>query len=88
MKHAQANNIWLRLERVEEPADLLKISIEDDGVGFDWRSSATGFGLIGMRERALAVGGEFNLRSAPGQGAHIEVVLPVELPSEAELPAS
>ncbi|WP_210397187.1 CHASE domain-containing protein [Motiliproteus sediminis] len=77
VKHAEASNIWLRIERLEDPEDRLFISIEDDGKGFDWRSNATGFGLIGMRERALAQDGDFKLRSSPGQGAHIEVSLPV-----------
>lgn len=86
VKYAKANNIWLTVERLEDEQgqDQLRISIEDDGVGFDWRSNNAGFGLIGMRERALAVGGEFKLRSAPGEGAHIDVMLPVELDSVGE----
>jgi signal transduction histidine kinase len=34
-----------------------------------------GFGLAGMRERILAVGGEFNIDSSPGKGTRIGILL-------------
>jgi len=55
----------------------LRLQIDDDGVGFDPDTTeASGFGLVTMRERAAAMGGEFNLESAPDEGTRIEVIVP------------
>ena len=54
----------------------LRLTVEDDGVGFDTsRLSKRGFGLITMRERAESVGARLAVRSAPGLGSAVEVVL-------------
>ena len=51
--------------------------IRDDGAGFDADSPPTGgrqrLGLLGIRERAEALGGRFEIRSQPGKGTEIEV---------------
>lgn len=55
----------------------LRLRIEDDGVGFDPDAAdASGFGLVTMRERAVAMGGEFFLSSSPERGTQIEVIVP------------
>jgi len=55
----------------------LRLQVEDDGVGFDPTTiESSGFGLVTMRERAAAMGGEFHLRSAPDEGTQIEVIVP------------
>jgi signal transduction histidine kinase len=79
LRHAAARQVRVRLAR---SAELVSISIEDDGLGFD--PGATGgrqerrhLGLVGMRERARARGGTFALRSQPGAGTTIEVSLPI-----------
>ena len=55
----------------------LRLLIEDDGIGFDPDdTSATGFGLVGMRERATAIGGRFAIDSSPRAGTRIEVDVP------------
>jgi two-component system sensor histidine kinase UhpB len=80
VKYAQADNLWLsvRLESDEsgEPERLV-IRIEDDGVGFDPKAQTKGFGLLGMRERALALDGRFDLGSTLGQGSWIQIELPI-----------
>jgi len=54
----------------------LHLKIEDDGVGFDpAEDHPNGFGLIGMRERAVALGGQLFVAST-SEGTEIEVVLP------------
>ena len=58
-------------------ASKLLIQIEDDGVGFDSELRNGGFGLIGMRERALANEGCFVVTSEPGKGTRIQASLPV-----------
>jgi signal transduction histidine kinase len=55
----------------------LLISINDNGQGFDPQHNTTGFGLQGMRERTLALGGDFQLKTGPGQGCEIRVTLPI-----------
>jgi len=63
--------------------DLLRLEVRDDGVGFDpallqdaGRTSGS-MGLTGMRERAALAGGDFQLRSAPGQGCAVLVSFPL-----------
>ena len=78
VKHAHANEVRIRLEMVN---GRLKLSVADDGRGFEQTnafSEAGGhFGLLGMRERAKRLGGELQLRSEPGQGTRVEVTVPL-----------
>jgi signal transduction histidine kinase len=61
--------------------DRVEVRIADNGVGFDAASVADGsdghrgLGLMGMAERMSAIDGEFQLRSTPGQGTTIELVV-------------
>jgi signal transduction histidine kinase len=79
-RHAQPKAIRVKLWY---PPGLLRCCIEDDGRGFDpkllalenrWR----GLGLTSMKERLQAVGGNYEIHSAPGQGTRIEVCVPLE----------
>ena len=80
-KHAQAEHIWVKVTRLQ--ADLAFLEIEDDGKGFlvegvlenyDGRGS---LGMVNMRERAELVQGVFHVKSRPGEGTQIQVVLPL-----------
>jgi len=51
------------------------VTIRDDGVGFDGETNGAGQGLKNMRQRAASIGGEFSIRSTPGRGTALEVVL-------------
>jgi len=51
------------------------VSVRDDGVGFDGAEAAAGQGLKNMRLRASSIDGGFDLRSRPGRGTALEVVL-------------
>ncbi|NMB15747.1 MAG: histidine kinase [Firmicutes bacterium] len=75
-KHAQAKEIRVRLEFAPLAATLV---VEDDGRGFipSETGSLAGFGLLGMRERAELVGGDFEVTSAPGEGTRIRVRVPL-----------
>jgi two-component system, NarL family, sensor histidine kinase UhpB len=62
--------------------DALHCTIVDDGLGFDVdgvlaKRGNRGLGILGMRERASAVGGVCEIRSRPGSGTTIEIVVPV-----------
>jgi two-component system NarL family sensor kinase len=67
---------------VEQQGREIHCTIKDDGAGFDvpavlTRGGKRGLGLLGMRERAHAVGGNCNIRSTPGLGTSIEVIVPL-----------
>jgi signal transduction histidine kinase len=51
------------------------VTITDDGEGFDGGEDAAGQGLKNMRARAASIEGGFSLRSVPGRGTALEVVL-------------
>jgi signal transduction histidine kinase len=74
-KHSSASEVNVELGMAD---DGLRLSILDNGVGFDMTSvrdlekeSAGGAGLHNMRERVLATGGEYSIESAPGKGVRI-----------------
>lgn len=74
LRHAGAQEATVRLWLED---GLLCLSVKDDGAGFDPQAREAGFGLSGMRERALLLGGEFMLDSSPGRGAEIRARLPL-----------
>jgi two-component sensor histidine kinase len=77
-KHAQASRIEVNLERT---AKGINLKVIDDGCGFQTDDAFAGmgghFGLIGIRERAERIGGEFRLESRPGGGTEVEVTVPL-----------
>ncbi len=77
--HANAQHVSVRLN-VQN--DRIYLQVEDDGRGFETRwARAHGLGLLGIQERAMGLGGDFILQSAPGTGTQLQVVLP-NLPVE------
>jgi len=81
VKHSGASRVAIRLRSSDQRVTL---TIEDNGHGFEVSSgdtskaSASGFGLQGIRERVSILGGEFRLRSTPGQGTVVEVSDPLK----------
>jgi signal transduction histidine kinase len=78
IKHGAPKNVRVNLTFA---SDLLQLSVEDDGCGFDAErangSPAGHFGLLGIRERAEKIGGVLKIRSAPGTGTKVELSLPI-----------
>ncbi|MFJ3009779.1 PAS domain S-box protein [Pseudomonas fluorescens] len=75
MRHAQAHTVELTL--VLE-GDELCLTVSDDGVGFVAAADRpTSFGLVGIRERVLIMGGRLLLESEPGEGTSLHVWVPV-----------
>jgi signal transduction histidine kinase len=72
-KHAYAKNVRVLVH--QEP-DYLRVSIEDDGKGFD-ASRVRGLGLVGMNERVSQLGGVLKVESHPAQGTLLRVDLPL-----------
>jgi signal transduction histidine kinase len=58
--------------------DALRLRVRDNGPGPGQSLSSNGHGLLGMRERAAAVGGWLRTSAAPGGGFCVEAVLPVK----------
>jgi signal transduction histidine kinase len=71
-RHAGARKAWVTIAR--RGMDRL-VALYDDGEGFESADDGAGQGLRNMRQRAAAIGGAFSLRSAPGRGTALEVVL-------------
>jgi signal transduction histidine kinase len=72
-KHSGAAMIRVELR---DEAGSLECVVEDDGAGFDARTTAPGTGLTNMRDRVEAVGGTLITRSTPGRGTRIVALLP------------
>jgi two-component system sensor histidine kinase DegS len=72
-KRAYAKNVWVV---VRQELNHLRVSIEDDGKGFD-PSRARGLGLVGMNERVTQLGGVLKVDSDPTRGTRLRVDLPL-----------
>ncbi len=74
VRHARAENLWLRFERDGQSA--LRMHAHDDGIGSD--RLVHGNGLIGMRERLARFGGRLEIASGSGHGFTLDALLPLE----------
>jgi signal transduction histidine kinase len=79
-RHAGARHLQVS---IDFSPDRVEICVTDDGIGFDLHQvtvvpgSSSGLGLLSMQERMSAVGGEFVLNSAPGQGTVLTLRAPI-----------
>lgn len=71
-RHAEAGRAWVQ---IGERDDERFVRVLDDGGGFTPETADDGQGLRNIRERAASIGGALSLRSAPGVGTSLEVVL-------------
>jgi signal transduction histidine kinase len=77
-RHAQATTCRVFVQRL---AASVIVTVEDDGVG--WQASksgagrSNGLGLIGIRERALELGGTFRIEGRDGKGTRLTIELPL-----------
>lgn len=74
-KHADATRILVRAA-IED--GVLRVTIDDNGRGFNRDATSSGHGLVGMRERAILLGGNLEVRSAPGDGTTIALSVPAD----------
>lgn len=75
IKHANASNVVVRM-KVE--GVQLKVTVSDDGQGFDVAQKRTGIGIENMISRAEALNGTLRLISAPGQGCTLQLTIPLK----------
>ncbi|MFJ2030697.1 sensor histidine kinase [Streptosporangium sp. NPDC087985] len=84
-RHSEAEHAGLTLTYLE---DMIVLDIYDDGRGFDPAQTptptvGTGYGLRAMRDRAIALGGNLTVESAPGEGTAVAAMLPLPVAEEA-----
>jgi signal transduction histidine kinase len=75
-KHAHANAVQLK---AAQDNGTLTLEVRDDGIG--GVDASLGSGILGLTDRAEALGGWFALESPPGRGTTISVELPIATPA-------
>ena len=86
IRHADATRLSVTVTFADR---VLRLRVTDDGRGFDSGAvdsqlAAGHLGMLGMRERAVLVGGQLAVSSGPGRGTIIEVTIPIgSLPADA-----
>ena len=77
-RHSKAKKVKVELLQKK---DQLILSIEDNGKGFDKQKTAgkQTLGILGMKERAMMMGGSYEINSVPGKGTTITVILPCKI---------
>ena len=73
-RHSHAANVILHLEW---QANMLTMTIQDNGAGFDTTTTAYGMGLSSMEERLARLNGRFSITSSLGQGTKLTAVVPL-----------
>jgi signal transduction histidine kinase len=70
VRHSKANKVSVSLNKQD---GLFMVKVVDNGIGFDLneKSNEDSFGLMGMRERALSIGGEIKIESIRGIGTTV-----------------
>jgi signal transduction histidine kinase len=76
-RHANAKTALITIEKLKDTA---RLTIQDDGIGFDTtvKQNKVSFGLLGIKERTGMMHGECSIVSAPGKGTTIEVKIPLD----------
>ena len=82
VKHAQASQVTVRLDPPQ--AGWLRLTVRDDGPGFDVASALRGLGMAAMQDYAKAAGGECVVHSIPGKGTVVTAILPLVRPDAAQ----
>jgi signal transduction histidine kinase len=68
--------------QLNHQGDQWHLSIRDDGIGMSGlKIDHLSHGLAGMRHRVRALGGRFDIHSAPAQGTHVQAWVPLAAPS-------
>lgn len=83
-KHSNATTVQIRIERARDPAtgpgESITVSVEDDGNATQeaLSQSTGGRGLLGMRERVTALGGQLLLKAREAGGLNVQARIPIE----------
>jgi len=74
LKHSEAENAWISISR-NQKGDL-KLSVSDDGKGFDVDQMKNGYGIKSIISRIENLNGQWSIESTPGNGTKIYVEVP------------
>lgn len=86
IKHSHATAVHICLSRgcdsfeVGEDREIVQLEVQDNGTGIDkvdTDSQRNQLGLVGMQERALGLGGKFNIENLDGGGTRVSVAIPM-----------
>jgi signal transduction histidine kinase len=79
VKHAKAKNVEVK---IQNESDIVRITIEDDGIGFDASQKKAlgrkgGFGLFSIRESVEGFGGKLTVKPKAGNGTSVILTMPI-----------
>jgi signal transduction histidine kinase len=83
-RHARATRVWIDLHLLD---DALELSVRDDGIGFDVAAararaiSGESVGLLGMQERVMLMGGDYDVVRLPAGGTEVRARFPLAGPT-------
>jgi len=75
VKHAPRSHVFIELGLA---AECIRLTVRDDGPGFDPDGVSGGIGLTSMQDHAGAVGGIAGVTSKPGEGTEVSASLPLQ----------
>lgn len=87
LQHSGASSITVAA-RHDTESGVVRISIEDDGQGFEVQRVGPGRGLRTMRSRVQQTGIQVSIESTPGQGTRVDLVFSVQEPGKTSMPAA
>lgn len=76
-RHSQATEVRVALTCTE---GRVRLTIRDNGIGFNARQTVQGCGLDGIRDRVAGLGGSFAIDSPPGGGCQLSLAIPLSQP--------
>jgi PAS domain S-box-containing protein len=72
LKYSKASSAWVKIVQDNEK---LTLTIKDNGIGFDTSKKTSGIGLMNIKTRASLFNGEVSIRSSPGKGFELSVIM-------------
>jgi PAS domain S-box-containing protein len=79
IKHSETNAATIALEL--QGGEQLRLTVRDEGVGFDSQSESASLGLAAMQDYAEVAGGKCEITSSPGRGTEVTALLPLRVES-------
>ncbi|MEJ2507152.1 MAG: ATP-binding protein, partial [Ignavibacteriaceae bacterium] len=76
MRHSSAKMVSISLQTVNSRM-ILKVNDNGTGINNEQLSDSKSLGIIGMKERALILGGEVIIEGIPGKGTEVKVEMPL-----------
>jgi PAS domain S-box-containing protein len=73
MNHAEANSVKIS---INDMGNTIRLSVTDDGKGFEVKKQLKISGIANMRERVVSINGKLNIQSKMGEGTHVSVTIP------------